>query len=733
MEDVFINNPNGFYTAKEFKDQIPLTANDLNTMQQGIIDVENEIWNDVYTTPEYYYRKINGNASPEYDQTTDWTPAFREALKSEKRIICQSGKLYHFNNIIDLRPQGSESNYDNIYLDGNGAYFDNFHIYANIQVEDDGTVKRSQQGTKKVIFKNMYLGQWTDPYFTDESGIITYTNQLYWDNDYWKTPCFIVGGDLFLENICSLSYPYIVALTEEYSDQFRVKDCFGTLEWDRFLNMLKQKGYASESPATDGEYQIYSFVNERQHPPLDAISMIKEFNTEEERFIYSKISSKNDGSGIAGDGWHFTNCTGFEGLYVDKTNQMLNKFHNYYFITTTENQPILFEQPVELNINIIQNSHCIFLGGHWEKCGVTLSNSWGSIVKFINCFFYTSSGTLLNDPKVSYENCHFFLDDRKPYSELLKCGRKWVSGTAEPTYRQWHEISSQIINCQWSDSHNWIINNQEIKRNSKALKRTFNAFNTNPDKNKFETKNASGDTTIVASDAFETGNGSFSINNNNITEFQYTFYLFSTSQESYLYETSQVITLTPNSSTPTNIPKKVIHCSGGYSVLVVREGINSSNEVITRERIDFFANPDCDGQALTFYDYGQYVIFEETNSNLKGENTTYATPIIWLPVEEDDKGFVKDKTTLDEMLHLSNDENGLFEYNGNLYLNGNITTLNNLPEKICFTPTQMEDIIDARIASSLTTIRNTTINSNDVTGWVSINTSNEIGINPKTT
>ena len=60
------------------------------------------------------------------------------------------------------------------------------------------------------------------------------------------------------------------------------------------------------------------------------------------------------------------------------------------------------------------------------------------------------------------------------------------------------------------------------------------------------------------------------------------------------------------------------------------------NEALKKEKINFYANPNYDGQSIVFYDYGQFAIFEETNSNTKGVTTPYATPIIWLPIEDDD-------------------------------------------------------------------------------------------------
>lgn len=197
------------------------------------------------TTPEMYGAVGDG--------ITDDTQAFKNAILSGAKVVCDSTKTYYFETPIDVRTVSQG------HLDGKMARFVNFHIYININ--DDFNDWRAAYPTGKFIIENMNFGE------KNGYGVLP---------QGWETPLITSGTPMIIRNI-NTRYPYVLATVDEYIDYVQCDSWSSQVNWEVF------EGYD---------------IN------LDAISCLNKNGT------YCRFDGDVTTSG-AGDSWKITQCNEF--------------------------------------------------------------------------------------------------------------------------------------------------------------------------------------------------------------------------------------------------------------------------------------------------------------------------------------------------------------------------------------------------------------------------------------
>jgi hypothetical protein len=252
------------------------------------------------------------------DGVTDDSQAFIDAFFSGKKVVCDTTKTYYFSNPIDVRTLITG------HLDGNHAYFINFHMYININ--DEFNDWRYAYATDSFIIENM-----------------NFKNRNYWVTPPvgWETPLITSGSQMIIKNIVS-QYPYILATPDRYIDK-----------------MLCDTWSFAVNPE---HFESVEFT-------LDAISCLNQ-NGE-----YCKFNS-NDTQEAAGDAWRIVHCHGF------------GNYPNFKMMNTVKRQPIYIDSCIGSEFEIDYACKAIFTGCHWEGGSVTTKMDYLVNVTFENCFFY---------------------------------------------------------------------------------------------------------------------------------------------------------------------------------------------------------------------------------------------------------------------------------------------------------------------------------------------------------
>lgn len=451
------------------------------------------------------------------DGVTCDADAFINAIRTGKKVVCDSSKTYYFSKPVDVR----EMNVG--HLDGGNAYFVNFHIYININ--DEFTTWRKKYCADRFIIENMNLG-----------GRDYYT-ALY---EGWETPCIVTGCPTIVKNIVTRSYPYVIATVSEYIDYMLFDSIVCSINWSLFHEQGKEI-------------------------TMDAISCL---NKNGEYTIFGDSSVDRS----TGDSWRVLACQEFKTDY----------FPSYKFMHVGSKSPMIFENCIQLSIDIIRNGRVICVGGHWEYSYITFNGeiSFGASITFINCFFY-STHTLIDSEFATYINCVFepsSFDDKRTLADML--GNK-----------TWTDLKCSLINCQFAYDH--IIDTDKLKMYKNLPKRTYNNKAINYGKIK---------------------DISFTIGNNSwrpsffpcIGEYTYDIYTMTTSQPNVANE-HKTLTATIESQNTKYTEFKCFNMIGGYGFVLVRKDING-----VFYRSEHYLDPSVDPSktiTVTVRDYGSWTQF----------------------------------------------------------------------------------------------------------------------------
>lgn len=289
---------------------------------------------DTVVTPEMYGAVGDG--------ATDDSAAFTKAILSGKKVVCDGTKVYYFAKPVDVRTLYSG------HLDGNGAWFLNFHIFININ--DEFNDWRTKYSSGRFIIENMNFGH-------KENG---------WENlpIGWETPLITTGAPTIVRNI-NTHYPYVLASVDEYIDFMKLDTWCCIINWDLLA-----------------DYNLN----------LDAVSCLNKSGE------YCKFSGDSTPSAY-GDSWMITQCSEFSTTSTTE----------YKFMHITGRQSITVESCIQSSFDVGFYSKATFIGCHWEdKSDVTVSNNYLCIVLFVNCYFYNNH-VLNNDKSTTYQNCFFRL------------------------------------------------------------------------------------------------------------------------------------------------------------------------------------------------------------------------------------------------------------------------------------------------------------------------------------
>ena len=283
-----------------------------------------------YVTPEMYGAVGDG--------TTDDSTAFTNAILSGKKVICDGTKTYYFANPIDARSlyQG--------YLDGNHAWFVNFHLYVNLN--DNLTDWRHAYSSGRFVVENMNFGR-----------------RDAWDKipEGWETPLITTGAPMTIRNI-NTRYPYVLATADRYIDHMQFDTWTRLVPWEAFV------GHSID---------------------LDTVCCLNNNG------VYCRFDSTSTLS-AAGDSWNLKQCNEFHST----------EFPEYKFMRVTNRQPIVAESCVQSAFEIGLYSKAVFVGCHWESCSVTFTSNYLVKALFSNCFFYNNYA-INNNKSTIYQNCYF--------------------------------------------------------------------------------------------------------------------------------------------------------------------------------------------------------------------------------------------------------------------------------------------------------------------------------------
>lgn len=302
-----------------------------NGTEQLVAEVKGLV-KQAYVTPEMYGAVGDG--------VTDDSAAFTNAILSGKKVVCDSTKTYYFTNPIDARTVCDGC------LDGNNAYFVNFHLYIAINDEFNGP--RSSFPPARYIVENMNFGHRENIWTEIAEG--------------WETPLITTGTHTVVRNITT-AYPYVLATTESYIDYMLCDSWYCNINWDLYADCE---------------------VN------LDAISCL---NANGE---YCRFGDDNITPSAAGDGWIIKQCNEFSS----------DIFPDYRFFRVTKRQPVVVESCVQCGFVIGTFAKAVFIGCHWERCDVRFASNYCVHVTFQNCYF-CNNHVINNDESTIYQNCFF--------------------------------------------------------------------------------------------------------------------------------------------------------------------------------------------------------------------------------------------------------------------------------------------------------------------------------------
>lgn len=153
-------------------------------------------------TPEQFGAKGDG--------VTDDSDAFRKAILTKKRVVCDPSKRYMFKKPVDVKETYTG------HLDINNSILLNFHIIINLN-DSKNDWRQSYPTTK----------------FTIENGKIGSDNWNQAPTD-WTTPCILTGSQIILRNLEFCNSPYIMAIANEYLDFMLLDSILCVMNHDLF-------------------------------------------------------------------------------------------------------------------------------------------------------------------------------------------------------------------------------------------------------------------------------------------------------------------------------------------------------------------------------------------------------------------------------------------------------------------------------------------------------------------
>lgn len=201
-----------------------------------------------YVTPEEFGARGDGR--------TDDSTAFKNAILTGKRVVCDASKKYYFGKAVDVRTVSKG------HLDINNATLMNFHILINLN--DSGNDWRQSYPVDKFIIENGAIG--SDNWSTVPKD--------------WQTPAIMTGCQMQLRNINFVNQPYILAVANQYLDY---------MLFDTLLNVQNPELFKSGT------------LN------LDAVNCISATGTAK------RIDDKD--TNLSGDSWIFKQCSEFYNKY----------------------------------------------------------------------------------------------------------------------------------------------------------------------------------------------------------------------------------------------------------------------------------------------------------------------------------------------------------------------------------------------------------------------------------
>ncbi len=199
-------------------------------------------------TPEDFGAKGDGR--------TDDSTAFKNAILTGKKVVCDATKKYYFERPVDVRTASKG------HLDINHATLLNFHILINLN--DSGNDWRQSYPTDKFVIENGAIG--SDNWNTTPKD--------------WKIPVVMTGCQMQLKNINFVNQPYILAVANQYLDY---------MLFDTLLNVQNPELFKSGT------------LN------LDAVNCISAAGTAK------RIDDKD--TNLSGDSWIFKQCSEFYNKY----------------------------------------------------------------------------------------------------------------------------------------------------------------------------------------------------------------------------------------------------------------------------------------------------------------------------------------------------------------------------------------------------------------------------------
>lgn len=224
----------------------------------------------------------------------------------------------------------------------------------------------------------------------------------------YKPVFLITGGWVQLENLDFLKTPYILAVTQQYVDNLEMRNI-----------LMHQYGFSAED-LTAG---------------LDAINSIDGSGN------ITKLPNSNIN---AGDHWHFTACSEFRTDIVDDYRLGMFAYH----------QSVVFDQCIQTNVAIGNNTNAIFNGCHYESenTEVSAENLNGTTILFNSCAFLYNNFNIIDRPGVTYFNCVFDIGD------YGRCDASRVFSKSLTRYR------CEFIRCKAGVTSNHILDSAMLRQ-----------------------------------------------------------------------------------------------------------------------------------------------------------------------------------------------------------------------------------------------------------------------------